>query len=70
MQLVPEGPAHGLIVHVGLVLVFPPQTGDGLGVDQLEDARPGVGPFDVARADLAVLKELHEELPQVQRVPP
>ena len=43
----------------------PPQPGDGLGVDQLEDALLPVGPLDVARAGVLVLEELEQELPQV-----
>lgn len=61
----PESPAHGLVVHVGLVLVQPPEPGDGLGVDQLEHALVPVGPLDVARAAVLVLQQLQQELPQV-----
>lgn len=34
----PQSSAHGFVVHVGLVFVQTPQTGNGLRVDQLEDA--------------------------------
>ena len=37
-NLLPECPAHRLVVHVRLVLVHPPQPGDGLAVHQLEHA--------------------------------
>ena len=36
--LSPERPAHRLIVHVGLVLVHPPQSRNRLAVHQLEYA--------------------------------
>ena len=64
----PERSAHGLVVHVGLVFVQPPEAGDGLGVHQLEDAALAVRPLDVARTRLAVLQQLEQELPQVGRV--
>ena len=38
VYLLPECPAHRLVVHVWLVLVHPPQPGDGLAVHQLEHA--------------------------------
>ena len=63
----PQSPAHGFVVHVRLVLVQSPQPRDGLGVDQLEDALLPVGPLDVPRAALLVLKQLEQELPEVRR---
>ena len=36
VYLLPECPAHRLVVHVRLVLVHPPQPRDGLAVHQLE----------------------------------
>ena len=53
----PQCPAHGLVVHVGLVLVQSPQPGDRLRVDQLEDALLSVGPLDVPRAALLQEKQ-------------
>lgn len=65
LVVVAQRAAHGLVVHVGLVLVQPPQPRHGLGVDQLEHALLAVGPLDEARAVLAVLQQLEQELPQV-----
>lgn len=45
-----------------------PKSGDSLRVDQFEDSFVGIGPFNVARTDFPVLQQLHQELPQVQRV--
>ena len=61
----PEGPAHGLVVHVGLVFVQAPESGDGLGVDQLEDALLPVGPLDISGTRLLVLQQLEQKFPQV-----
>ena len=68
LVVISESAAHGLVVHVWLVLVEPPKPGHGLGVHQLEDAPRPVGPLDVARARLQVLEKLQQELPQVRRV--
>lgn len=62
---VPQRSAHGLVVHVGLVLVFTPQLGHGLGVNQLEDALLPLHPLDVPGAGVLVLQQLQQELPQV-----
>ena len=43
--VVSESSAHGLIVHVGLVLVETPQSGDCLAVHQLEDSLLSVAPL-------------------------
>lgn len=64
----PERSPHRLVVHIWFVFVFAPKPGDGLRVDQLEDPLVRVRPFNVARTDFAVLQQLHQELPQVQRV--
>ena len=61
----PQGPPHGLVVHVGLVLVEPPQAGHRLGVHQLEHALLPVAPLDELRAAVLVLQQLQEELPQI-----
>lgn len=61
----PEGAAHGLVVHVRLVLVQSPQPGHSFGVDQLEHSLLSVGPLDVLGAALFVLQQLQQELPQV-----
>ena len=41
----PESSAHGLIVHVRLVLMKSPQPRDRLAVHQLEDSLLSVAPF-------------------------
>lgn len=48
--------------------MFAPKSGDSLRVDQLEDSLVRIRPFNVARTDFPVLQQLHQELPQVQRV--
>ena len=63
--MIPECPAHGLIVHVRLVLVEPPQPGDRLAVHQLEDTLLSVGPLDELGAAVLVLQQLQQELPEV-----
>ena len=63
----PERPAHRLVVHVGLVLVQPPQPGHGLAVHQLEDSLLPVAPLDELGAAVLVLEQLQEELPEVGR---
>lgn len=65
LVVVPQRPAHRLVVHVRFVLVHAPQLGHGLRVDQLEDALLPVGPLDEPGAVLAVLQQLEQELPQV-----
>lgn len=67
---VPECSSHCLIIHIWLVLVFAPKSGHCFWVDQLEDPCMGIGPFDVPGADLSILQQLHQELPQVQCVSP
>lgn len=62
---VPQRSAHGLVVHVGFVLVFAPQFGHGLGVDKLEDALLALHPLDVPGAGVLILQQLQQELPQV-----
>lgn len=66
LVVVPERPSHGLVVHVGLVLVQAPEAGDSLGVDQLEDTLLTVGPLDVAGAVITILQQLQQEFPQVR----
>lgn len=61
----PQGSAHGLVIHVRLVLVFPPQFGHGLGVDQLENALLPLHPLDVPGTGVFVLQQLQQELPQI-----
>ena len=56
MICIPESAAHGLVVHVWLVLVEAPQPGHRLAVDQLEDALLPVGPLDEPWTTLFVLK--------------
>ena len=53
--MLPESPAHGLVVHVRLVLVHPPQPGDCLAVHQLEHSFLTVTPLDELGATLRVL---------------
>ena len=47
LVVIPQRPAHGLVVHVGLVLVEPPQPGHRLAVHYLEHAPLPVHPLDV-----------------------
>lgn len=61
----PKCSAHGLIVHVRLVLVFAPQFGNSLGVDQLENALIPLHPLDVPGTGVFVLQQLQQELPQI-----
>ena len=63
--VISESSAHGLVVHVRLVLVKPPQPGDGLAVHDLEDPPVSVQPLDVVRTVGGGLEEGEEELPQV-----
>lgn len=63
--LLPECPAHRLIVHVRLVLLLPPQFGHCLRIHQLEDAFLSLGPLDVLGAGVPVLQKCEEEFPQV-----
>ena len=67
MMILPEGSAHGLVVHVGLVLVEPPQPGHRLAVHQLEDALLPVGPLDEPWTTLFVLKvcTLYKQCPKI-----
>ena len=55
LVVISESAAHGLVVHVWLVLVQPPQPGHRLAVHQLEDALLSVGPLDVLGTALFVL---------------
>ena len=52
----PQCPAHGLIVHVGLVLVHAPEPGHRLAVDQLEHPLLSVAPLDELGTALGVLE--------------
>ena len=81
LVVIPQRPAHGLVVHVGLVLVEPPQPGHRLAVHQLEDPLLPVGPLDELRAAVfvlgmglvrrdyekfeAYLKQFKQELPEI-----
>jgi len=67
LVVVPQGPPHRLVVHVGLVLVCAPQAGHRLRVHQLEDAAGPVQPLDVGGAAGGVLQEAQEELPEEGR---
>lgn len=66
LVVIAQGAAHGLVVHVWLVLVQAPESRHRLRVDQLEHALLAVRPLDEARAVLAVLQQLQQELPQVR----
>ena len=59
LSISPESSAHGLVVHVRLVLVETPQSGDRLAVHQLEDSLLSVCPFDVLWTTFFVLKIKH-----------
>ena len=63
--VISESSAHGLVVHVGLVLMKPPEPGHGLAVDNLEDPSVSVEPLDVPGAVGGGLEEGEEELPEV-----
>jgi len=65
LVVISESSAHGLVVHVRLVLVKPPQPGDGLAVDQLEDPLVPVHPLDVCGTAGGGLEQRQEELPEV-----
>lgn len=61
----PQGSAHGLIIHIRLVLVLPPQSGHRFGVNQLENALLPLHPLDVPGTGVFVLQQLQQKLPQV-----
>merc|ERR1740123_793431 len=65
LVVVPECPAHRLVVHVGLVLVHPPQPRYRLAVHQLEHTLFTVAPFDELGTALRVLEQFKEKLPEV-----
>jgi len=65
LVVISESSAHGLVVHVRLVLVKPPQPGDGLAVHDLEDPPVSVQPLDVVGTVGGGLEQRQEELPQV-----
>ena len=58
LVVISESAAHGLVVHVWLVLVQPPQPGHGLAVHQLEDALLPVTPLDELGTAVFILKQL------------
>ena len=64
--VVSESSAHGLVVHVRLVLVESPQSGDRLAVHDLEDSPVSVQPLDVVRTVGGGLEEGRQELPEVR----
>lgn len=66
LVVVAQRAAHRLVVHVGLVLVQPPEPRHRLRVHQLEHALLAVRPLDEARAVLPVLQQLEQELPEVR----
>ena len=66
--IISEGSAHGLVVHVWLVLVKSPQSGDRFAVHDLEDAPVSVQPLDMVRTVSWGLKQREEELPEVRIV--
>ena len=65
LVVISESSAHGLVVHVRLVLVKPPQPGDGLAVHDLEDPPVSVQPLDMVGTVGGGLEQRQEELPQV-----
>jgi len=65
--VIPERPAHCLVVHVWFVLVQTPQSRHSLAVDQLEHPLLPVAPLDELGAAVLVLEELEQELPEVGR---
>ena len=68
MSVSPESSAHGLVIHVWLVLVKSPQSGDRFAVHDLKDAPVSVQPLDVVRTVRRGLKQREEELPEVRIV--
>ena len=62
MIILPESSAHGLIVHVGLVLMKSPQSGDGLTGDQLEDSLLSVAPLYKLWTAIFVLDDIESYL--------
>lgn len=65
--IVPQGPSHRLVVHIGLVLVHPPQPRHRLGIHQFKHPLLPVRPFDIPRTVLPVLQQLQQKLPQISR---
>ena len=65
LVVIPQRPAHGLVVHVRLVLVEPPQPGHRLAVHYLEHAPLSVHPLDVFWAGAGGLQQGEEELPEI-----
>ena len=66
LVVIPESSAHGLIVHIWLVLVHPPQPGHSLAVHNLKNSSLSVQPLDVLGAAGGRLQEGQKELPQVR----
>ena len=66
--VISESSAHGLVVHVRLVLVETPQSGDRLAVHNLEDPPVSVHPLDVVRTVGGGLEQGQQELPKVRVV--
>ena len=58
-KILPQSSAHGLVVHVRLVLMHAPEPGHGLAVHQLEDALLTVAPLDELGTTLLVLNRDH-----------
>ena len=56
LVVIPESSAHGLIVHIWLVLVHPPQPGHSLAVHNLKNSFLSVAPFDEFWAAIFVLQ--------------
>lgn len=44
-----------------------PQPGNGFGIDQFEYTFLAIGPLDVARTAVLILKQLQQKFPQVRR---
>jgi hypothetical protein len=61
----PECSAHGFVVHIRLVLMQTPESGDSFGIDQLEHSLFAVGPLDEPWTRFLILKKLEQELPKV-----
>ncbi|CAH4035221.1 unnamed protein product [Pieris brassicae] len=65
LVVVTQGAAHGLVVHIWLVLVETPQPRYRFRVHEFKHAFLAVCPLDVPWAVFPVLKEFQKELPKI-----
>ena len=62
----PKCPAHCLVIHVRFVFVQSPQARHSFRVNQLEDSFLPIGPLNITRTVVSILKQFQQELPQVR----